>query len=344
MARTLLRNVAGATALGVGAVAYASLVERNAFTVRRYTVPVLPSGTRPLRILQVSDLHLVPRQERKIEWVRGLAALCPDLVVNTGDNLADVQAVPGALRAMEPLFDFPGVFVMGSNDYYGPTPKNPARYLTQRHAQVAPGRIRLPVEELRAGLLAGGWADLDNARTVLDVAGVPVELVGTDDAHIGYDRYAAVSGPASTSAALTVGVTHAPYQRVLDPMVADGASLVIAGHTHGGQLAVPFYGALVTNCDLPTDRVKGLSRWWPGAGAAYAGVPGWHQRLHRWGEARLRGSDGAEYRPPRDAAWLHVSAGLGTSPYAPLRFACRPEATLLTLVAAPQLSRVRQEP
>jgi uncharacterized protein len=343
MARTLLRTVAGAAALGAGGVAYASLVERNAFTLRRYTVPVLPSGTRPLRVLHVSDLHLVPTQDRKIEWVRGLAALSPDLVVNTGDNLADVQAVPAALRAMQPLFAFPGVFVMGSNDYYGPTPKNPARYLSERHAQAPPGRIPLPVEELRAGLVAGGWTDLDNARTVLEVGGVPVELVGTDDAHIRYDRYDAVAGPASTYAALTVGVTHAPYQRLLDAMVSDGASLVLAGHTHGGQLAVPFYGALVTNCDLPTDRAKGLSRWWPGAGAAYAGVPGWRQQLHRWRQARL-GSDGAEYRAPRDAAWLHVSAGLGTSPYAPVRFACRPEATLLTLVSAPQLSRVRQEP
>ena len=113
-----------------------------------------------------------------------------------------------------------------------------------------------------------------------------------------------------------MGLVHAPYQRVLDAMVADGASVVLAGHTHGGQLAVPGWGALVTNCDLDTRRAKGVSRWWPGAGRnGHEGVP----RPRR--------------RRPRDAAWLHVSAGLGTSPYAPVRFACRPEATLLTLVA-----------
>ena len=108
-----------------------------------------------------------------------------------------------------------------------------------------------------------------------------------------------------------MGVTHAPYQRILDAMTRDGAELVIAGHTHGGQLCLPLYGALVTNCDLDRGRAKGLSRWWPGAG-------------------RSLGSP-----PPADAAWLEVSAGLGTSPYAPVRFACRPEATLLTLVPAP---------
>ncbi|WP_270887142.1 metallophosphoesterase [Pedococcus sp. 5OH_020] len=301
---TTLRWLTGLATAGVG---YAGLVERNWYALRRFTVPILPRGSRTLRVLQISDLHLVPNQRRKIEWVRSLAELSPDLVVNTGDNLAAVDAVAPALRAMEPLFGSPGVFVMGSNDYFGPTPKNPARYLTRRHAEAPPGRVRLPVEDLRAGMLAGGWRDLDNVRTAMTVGGVPLELVGTDDAHIGRDRYAVVSARPSTEAALTVGVTHAPYRRVLDPMAADGARLIIAGHTHGGQLALPFYGALVTNCDLPTSRAKGLSRWWPGAG-----------------------SQPSSYAPA-DAAWLHVSAGLGTSPYAPVRFACRPEATLLTL-------------
>jgi predicted MPP superfamily phosphohydrolase len=161
-------------------------------------------------------------------------------------------------------------------------------------------------------MLEGGWTDLDNVRTDREVGGTWIEFVGTDDAHIGRDRYAVVAGPASASAALTLGVTHAPYLRVIDPMAADGAALIIAGHTHGGQLALPIHGALVTNCDLPTSRAKGLTRWWPGAGDPGAAP-----------------SSAA----PADASWLHVSAGLGTSPYAPVRFACRPEATLLTLVA-----------
>jgi predicted MPP superfamily phosphohydrolase len=307
---TLLRSVGGLAALGAAGLGYASLIERNAFALRRFDVPVLPAGAKPLRILQISDLHLVPRQSRKIEWVRGLAALEPDLVVNTGDNLAAVDAVPAALRAMEPLFEFPGLFVMGSNDFYAPTLKNPALYLTRHHARAPQGRLRLPVEDLRAGMREGGWTDLDNVRTTLELGGSPVEFVGTDDAHIGRDRYAAVAGRASTSTALTVGVTHAPYLRVIDPMAEDGAALIIAGHTHGGQLALPVYGALVTNCDLPTSRAKGLSRWWPGAGDPGAAPSS---------------------QAPADAAWLHVSAGLGTSPYAPVRFACRPEATLLTL-------------
>ena len=104
-----LHVVGGLSALGVAALAYASLVERNAFTLRRASVPVLPRGTTPLRVLHLSDIHLVPRQTQKIEWIRSLAALEPDLVVNTGDNLADIRAVPAILRALEPLLAVPGV-------------------------------------------------------------------------------------------------------------------------------------------------------------------------------------------------------------------------------------------
>ncbi len=316
LARTALRTVGGLVGAGVAGVAYAALVERTWFTLRRFAVPALPPGSAPVRILQVSDLHLTPGQQKKIEWVRSLAELAPDFVVNSGDNLAHAEAVPALLRAMEPLLERPGAFVLGSNDYFGPVPKNPARYLTRKYAEVKRARIDLPVGRLVEGLREGGWADLNNARTVVRMGDHDVELVGVDDPHVGFDRYHSVSAPAAEDVALTMGLLHAPYQRVLDAMVADGASVVLAGHTHGGQLALPVWGALVTNCDLDTSRAKGVSRWWPGAG--YAGR-----------------ADGAapSAQAPQDAAWLHVSAGLGTSPYAPVRFACRPEATLLTLVA-----------
>jgi predicted MPP superfamily phosphohydrolase len=295
------------TAAGIAGLAYAGLVERNAFALRRFDLPVLPPGSRPLRVLQLSDLHLVPRQRRKIAWVRSLAREKPDLVVNTGDNLADMAAVPAVMEAMEPLLELPGVFVMGSNDYFAPKPVNPARYLMQNRRGEVGGARMLPTHELVRGFRDAGWLDLNNHRAHMMLGRLPLEFIGVNDPHIDLDRYAAVSGPADPSAALTVGVVHAPYQRVLDAMTSDGAGLVIAGHTHGGQLALPFYGALVTNCDLDTRRAKGVSRWWPGADGAPSSLA------------------------PRDAAWLHVSAGLGTSPYAPVRFACRPEATLMTL-------------
>ncbi|MFB9377614.1 metallophosphoesterase [Kineococcus gynurae] len=299
LGRSLLTATALTGAAGLAGVGYASLYERNAFRLRHAIVPVLPVGQAPIRVLHVSDLHLLPGQRRKIDFLQGLAQLEPDLVVDTGDNLAGVDAIPAALDAFAPLLELPGVFVLGSNDYWAPQPRNWFKYLTRRKPNKKITAPRLATEELVEGFTRAGWTDLDNARSRLEVAGRTIEFVGVDDPHLHYDRYAEVQAPAATDVDLTIAVAHAPYRRTLDAFVADGAPLVIAGHTHGGQLCVPFYGALVTNCDLPAKQAKGLSRWSAG------------------------GND----------AWLHVSAGLGTSPYAPLRFACHPEATLLELVA-----------
>lgn len=302
------RAVTGLGAAGALGVGYASLVERNAFVLRRFRVPVLPPGHRTVRVVHLSDLHLMPGQRRKAAWVADLARLRPDLVVNTGDNISHPESIPVALEAFQAFQGVPGVFVLGSNDYFAPKPKNPLLYLMPKAPNVASKTRRLPTEDLVKGMLDLGWTDLTNTRATLHVAGSPFEFLGVDDPHLSYDRYRLVQGPADPAAAVTVGVTHAPYQRILDAMSRDGARLLIAGHTHGGQLCLPGRGALVTNCDLDTGRAKGLSRWWPGAGRAIGAAT------------------------PPDAAWLEVSAGLGTSPYAPVRFACRPEATLLTLV------------
>ena len=115
-----------------------------------------------MRILHISDLHMTPNQRSKQRWLAGLADLQPDLVVNTGDNLAHQQAVPAVLRALQPLMALPGVFVFGNNDYYGPRPKNPVHYLTRTGKRIrgAP----LPWADLRAAFAEHGWLDLTNTR------------------------------------------------------------------------------------------------------------------------------------------------------------------------------------
>lgn len=310
MVHPLLTSALTVGAVGAAGLGYAALIERNLFALRTAELPVLPEGSDPLRVLHLSDLHLVPRQTRKREWVRTLGDLRPDLVVNTGDNLSALDAVPAVLDTFGGLLDIPGVFVMGSNDYYAPHLKNPARYLTSRHAErVKAEEVLLPTDELVDGFERRGWVNLNNRRATLDVAGHRLDFIGLDDPHINRDRHELVAGPVADDAALGIGVVHAPYRRALDALTSDGVGAIIAGHTHGGQLAIPGYGALVTNCDLGTDRVKGVSRWWEGADNAPSS------------------------EAPDDAAWMNVSAGLGTSPFAPVRFACRPEASLLTLVA-----------
>jgi predicted MPP superfamily phosphohydrolase len=298
----------GITAVGAAGLLYSAGFEARFFRLRRVTVPVLPAGMRPLRVLQVSDIHMVGGQRKKQRWLRSLAGLRPDFVINTGDNLSDPEGVPEVLDALGPLMEFPGAYVFGSNDYYGPKFRNPARYVFEklqgRHGlngnPPAVGVIHNPWEDLRDGFDAAGWINLTNTRGALKVEGVSVELTGLDDPHIKRDRYQQVAGGPSRDADFSMGVVHAPYLRVLDSYTADDYPLILAGHTHGGQLRVPLYGALVTNCDLDTDRARGLS------------------------------THTAEGR----TAYLHVSAGCGANRYTPFRFACPPEATLLTLVGA----------
>ncbi len=296
-------------AVAAAGVAYASLVELRWFALRTAEVPVLPPGHRPLKVLHLSDLHLTPSQHRKQAWVRRLADLEPDLVVDTGDNLAHQQAVPPLLDALGDLLDVPGVFVFGSNDYFAPTMRNPVRYLLPDDGRRATHTPPLPWRDLRDAFLDRGWTDLTNRRTSLTIRDTTVSFAGVDDPHLEYDDLASVAGPADRAADVRVGVAHAPYLRVLDQFARDGYDAILAGHTHGGQLCLPGKGALVTNCDLEPARAKGLHRH---PADAAAGTPG--------------------------SSWLHVSAGLGTSPYAPVRFCCRPEATLLTFTPRPRFS------
>jgi predicted MPP superfamily phosphohydrolase len=295
----------GIAATAVTGFAY-SVVETRAFVLRDTEIPVLPPGRAPVRVLHLSDLHLTPRQHRKQRWVRALAALEPDAVVATGDFLGHREAVGPVIDCLDGLLDRPGAFVLGSNDYYAPLVKNPARYLLPGGQDRRRLGERLPWRDLVGALTGRGWRELSNRRVRLSVAGLELALIGVDDPHLSFDDLEAVSGPAPEDADLAVAVAHAPYLRVLDRFTSDGYPLILAGHTHGGQLRVPGYGALVTNCDLDRHRARGLHR----------------------------------HRSAGRSSWLHVSAGLGTSPYAPVRLSCRPEATLLTLVSDEGQSRV----
>ena len=289
-----LGAVGGVAALGAAGLGYAWW-EARWFTLRHVDLPVLPAGAPEVRVLHLTDVHLTPYQGRKRAWLASLAALEPDLVVNTGDNLAHRDAVDPLVEGLGGLLDVPGVFVLGSNDYFEPTLRNPVRYVLPDDGKRYTNTPELPWRELKKALSSAGWCDLTNTGATLEVGGVRIAFMGVDDPHLGYDDLAAVAGPADPGADLRLGIAHAPYLRVLDQYAADGYDAILAGHTHGGQVCLPFNRALVTNCDLDRARASGLSR--------------------------------------HGDAWLHVSAGAGTSPYAVVRFCCRPSATLLRLVA-----------
>jgi len=268
------------------------------YVIRTAEIPILPKGQRPIRVLHFSDLHLTPKRKREVREIKSFANLQPDMVISTGDFLGDTQAVPTVLAAVDELLDLPGVFVFGSNDYFAPKPKNPFSYLFPDDGKRKLGE-QLPFDDLSLGLTRRGWINLNHVKTRIRVKDTEIEVRGTDDAHLTRDDYSLVAGKADVTADISLGVTHAPYLRLLQAMQLDGVNAIFAGHTHGGQVRLPWIGgsrALTTNCDLPTWRARGLTRF------------------------------GQE-------PWLHVSAGMGTSPFARIRVASPPEVSLVTLTS-----------
>jgi predicted MPP superfamily phosphohydrolase len=271
---------------GVLVLLYASLIERNWFALRRHRIPCLPPGSSPMTILHLSDLHLRAPQRRKRAFLESLTRVQPDLVVGTGDFIGDAHSNDAAVDAVTSIDARDGaLYVLGSNDYYRPKPKNPLRYFFKQH-RVIHGKPN-PWRELVEGLNARGWLLINNTAT--SVGGI--DVVGLDDEHIG--RADLSVARKRDRDGFRLAVAHSPdVARALADLEYD---LIVCGHTHGGQICIPGFGALVTNSDLPRNMASGV---------------------HRLG-----------------SSWLHVSAGLGTSMYAPFRLACRPEVCVLELVA-----------
>jgi predicted MPP superfamily phosphohydrolase len=266
------------------------------YQLREVSVPILPTGARDIRILHFSDLHLTPRRTREIEEIRSWASIKPDLVISTGDFLAHHDAIDVALEALNSLLDTPGLYVFGSNDYYAPRFKNPISYLRKDDGTRKLGS-KLDSERLDAELSRRGWINLNNRKTSIKINGTTIDVRGTDDAHLELDDYSKVAGKPHGD--ISIGVTHAPYKRVLDGMKIDSLDLVFAGHTHGGQVRVPWFGgskSLTTNCDLPNWRSRGLTK-------------------------------------VGNEPWLNVSAGMGYSPFAPIRIFCPSELSLVTVTS-----------
>jgi uncharacterized protein len=288
------RVVAAAAAAAGACVAY-GFVEARRYRVRRHVVPCLPPGTAPIRILQVSDTHMQASNTRLRAFVESLASDEYDLVISSGDMLGgpdSVELVAGALNTLRATSA--RLFVLGSSDYYSPRLRSYVKYLrrpgsTRRRRK----RTRNRTEEFRRILIEDGWMELTNRQVEIKLGTLRTQVTGLDDPHLTRDdRTLLVRDPAVD---FSICLVHDPSPYA--DAARAGYDLIISGHTHGGQVRMPFAGALVTNSHLP----RQYARW-----------------ASRFGDT-----------------WLFVSPGLGTSRFAPFRFLCPPEASVIELTPRP---------
>ncbi|MGB7807065.1 MAG: metallophosphoesterase [Actinomycetota bacterium] len=279
--------------VGIGCLLYGILIERRWYRLVRHRLAILPAtGPETLSVLHLSDLHFVRNEPEKSR--RFLASLPPaDVTVVTGDFLAEPEGVETVVDMLRPTRGrLASWYVLGSNDYFAPRPLNYFAYFQRNRKRRSAVKGR--AGDLVAQLNADGWTDLTNVRHDVQLDGLAVELLGLDDAHIRWQDYRVA--PRRAPDRFGFAVMHSPDSA---PEAASlGYDLIVAGHTHGGQVCLPVVGALVTNCSMPRRLVKGVI----GMGGAV----------------------------------LHTSPGMGTSKYAPFRFWCRPEATMLELRRRPE--------
>jgi predicted MPP superfamily phosphohydrolase len=289
VADVVITTVMIVAVVGVVCVVYGVFVERRWYRATRYRLALLPrEAGSALRILHLSDIHHLRSDGAKERFLAALPR--PDLCVVTGDIVGEPEAVEAAVAALRAVRGrLASWFVLGSNDYYAPRPQNYAYYFLWRRRRRRAGILGRS-EALVAQLEADGWVHLRNRRASLSSDGVRLEVVGMDDPHI--ERHDLRIAPRREPESVGLAVVHSPEP--VPELAGLGYDLILTGHTHGGQVRLPFIGAIVTNSTLPTKLAMGLSR--------------------------LGGT------------LLHVSPGLGTSKYAPFRFLCRPEATILDLV------------
>lgn len=264
-------------ACGLLCVAYGRLVEPRWLEITHTRVPTerLPAGHRGVRVVHLSDVHSDPEPLLEERLPEVVAALAPDLIVFTGDAANSPAGLPVFRRLITAMAHVAPTFgVKGNWD---------AWYFRDR--------------DRFAGT---GARELDGDHATLEIAGTPVHITGAPFDHP--EAIAAALHTLPTNGPAVV-LYHAPFPDLVPETHAARVDLFCAGHVHGGQVALPGYGAILT--------------------------------LSRFGKRFERGlypdADGFGFP-------LYVSRGIGmeggNTPR--VRFAARPEVALIELTPTPR--------
>ncbi len=307
----MIRRAAGVVALGAAtgaaSLAYGYFLEPRWLRTRRLQVdiPTLPDYLDGLTILHLSDLHY--RRGHRIstsllrrtgDWARDMR---PDLVCYTGDFIETDADIDACLDLLGPVHGTYGTLaVFGNHDYSRkldrPEPRTERYKVVVAEILAAPWKqiqSRDPVantmERIAIALCQHGISLLQNTSTVLDIAGGSLCIVGVDDPH--QDRDDLSRALRCVPRDMPVLMLAHSYDIVPDLLRTAPPMLLLAGHTHGGQVRLPLLPPILTHTRVQLKDARGL--------IPDVGFP------------------------------LHVSPGIGSS--IPFRFGCRPEATVLRL-------------
>lgn len=278
--------------LGLAAGVWAVCVERKLLGVRRLSLPCEDLRLPPLKILHVTDTHFQGRDEWLLRFFRRLAAEETfDLVLLTGDVIDNARGLDSAAE-LAALFTprIGGFAVLGGHDYieFGMVRSYLRLIVRSRLPQPLPGGT---AEELTRRLEAGGMTVLRDSHVQVDAPdGTPFALVGLRDACV-FELDVAGAWRDIPADMPVMVIAHSPD--ALAGVSARNASLAFFGHTHGGQVRLPWLGAVITHTKLGRRFARGL---------------------FRCGETVFS-----------------VSSGAGTCRWMPARFLCRPEVTVATL-------------
>ena len=218
--------------IGVVCVAYGYFIEPNWLEITHVEVPTskLPAGTRPIRIVQISDVHSDPRPRLEEKLGSVIESERPDAIVFTGDSINSPSGLPIFTALLKRLVSVAPTFVVRGNWdvlFWGDIP-----------------------------LFQGtGVHELDGTAERLDVQGVSIWIAGLAYGNEANLRQTLRPIPAEK---FTLLLYHTPD--LIEDVAREPVDLYCAGHIHGGQVALPLYGALLTLSRFDKKYEAGLYR------------------------------------------------------------------------------------
>ena len=215
-----------------------------------------------LRILHISDIHLCSNTLDRLGAIENEIGRKWDLVLVTGDlieNDSGINPIARALSFLEATYGKYAVF--GNHDYFGYTSSNPYQWAStvlgcfRRQAGDKYGR-KNDIRALKAALENGAGVKvlINEALEIKTPAGRNIQIFGIDDPSRGKDRAELLYDQVDPDA-LRIVIMHSPHN--LNSIKPLRPEIILCGHTHGGQIRLPFIGPITSASDAPRSKASG---------------------------------------------------------------------------------------